>query len=136
MYADRIHVSTSIRVSDDTKRMLERLKRDDETFDELLERLVQNEEPIEIGAWSEEEAERARCREAVPGEFRAVTFLDSSVIIDMLEGVPDVVEAVEERGQPYLTSSLCVFEVVDGRVGSGETDVVAVRQQFGGVRAL
>jgi hypothetical protein len=65
-----------------------------------------------------------------------VTFLDSSVIIDMLEGVPEVVEAVEERGQPYLTSSLCVFEVVDGRVGSGGTDVVGVRQQFGGVRSL
>ena len=29
-----------------------------------------------------------------------------------------------------------MFEVVDGRVGSGETDVVEVRQQFGGVRAL
>ena len=65
-----------------------------------------------------------------------MTFLDSSVIIDMLADVPDIVEAVEERGQPYLTSSLCVFEVVDGRVGSGETDVVEVRQQFGGVRAL
>jgi predicted nucleic acid-binding protein len=65
-----------------------------------------------------------------------VTVLDSSVIIDMLAGVPDVVEAVEARGQPYLTSSLCVFEVVDGRVGSHDTDVVAVRQQFGGVRSL
>lgn len=65
-----------------------------------------------------------------------MTFLDSSVIIAMLEGVPDVVDAVEERGQPYFTSSLCVFEVVDGRVGNGETDVVEVRQQFGGVRAL
>lgn len=65
-----------------------------------------------------------------------MTFLDSSVIIDMLEGVPDTVEAVEERGQPYLTSSLCVFEVVNGALGSGETDVVGVRQQFGGVRAL
>lgn len=54
----------------------------------------------------------------------------------MLEGVSDVVEAVEERGQPYLTSSLCVYEVVDGKVGSGETDVVGVRQQFGGVRAM
>ena len=53
-------MSTSIRVSDDTKRMLERLKREDETFDELLERLVQSEEPIEIGTWSEEEADRAR----------------------------------------------------------------------------
>jgi len=65
-----------------------------------------------------------------------VTFLDSSVIIDMLEGVPDVVEYVEDRGQPYLTSSLCVFEVIDGEVGSGDTDVVGVRQAFGGVRSL
>lgn len=65
-----------------------------------------------------------------------MTVLDSSVIIDMLAGVPEVVEAVEARGQPYLTSSLCVFEVVDGRVGSHDTDVVAVRQQFGGVRSL
>jgi hypothetical protein len=40
--------------------MLERLKRDDETFDELLERLAQSENPIDIGAWSEEDAERAR----------------------------------------------------------------------------
>jgi predicted nucleic acid-binding protein len=65
-----------------------------------------------------------------------VTFLDSSVIIDMLEGVPDVVKYVEDRGQPYLTSSLCVFEVIDGEVGSGDTDVVGVRQVFGGVRSL
>jgi predicted CopG family antitoxin len=40
--------------------MLERLKREDETFDELLERLAQSEQPINIGAWSEEEAENAR----------------------------------------------------------------------------
>ena len=65
-----------------------------------------------------------------------MTFLDSSVIIDMLEGVPDVVEYVEDRGQPYLTSSVCVFEVIDGEVGSESTDIVAVRQEFGGVRAL
>jgi len=65
-----------------------------------------------------------------------VTFLDSSVIIDMLQGVPDVVEYVEDRGQPYLTSSLCVYEVIDGEVGSGQTDVVDVRQEFGGVQAL
>jgi predicted CopG family antitoxin len=55
-----MHMSTSIRVTDDTKRMLERLKRDDETFDELLERLAQSEQPINVGAWSEEEADRAR----------------------------------------------------------------------------
>lgn len=40
--------------------MLESLKKEDETFDELLERLVQNEQPIAIGAWSEEDADRAR----------------------------------------------------------------------------
>ena len=53
-------MSTSIRVSDDTKRKLENLKREDETFDELLERLANAEEPIDIGAWSEDEADRAR----------------------------------------------------------------------------
>ncbi|WP_336134244.1 DUF7557 family protein [Natronomonas amylolytica] len=53
-------MSTSIRVSDDTKEMLERLKREDETFDELLERLAQSEKPINIGAWSEDQADRAR----------------------------------------------------------------------------
>ena len=53
-------MSTSIRVTDDTKAMLESLKREDETFDELLERLAQSEKPINIGAWSEEEAGRAR----------------------------------------------------------------------------
>ena len=65
-----------------------------------------------------------------------MTFLDSTVIIDMLEGIPDVVEYVEDRGQPYLTSSVCVFEVIDGEVGSESTDIVAARQEFGGVRAL
>jgi predicted CopG family antitoxin len=53
-------MSTSIRVSDNTKQMLQSLKRDDETFDELLERLAQSEQPIDIGAWSEEDADRAR----------------------------------------------------------------------------
>lgn len=65
-----------------------------------------------------------------------MTFLDSSVIIDLLEGVPDVVEYIDSRSQPFLTSTICVFEVIDGRVGSGETDVVSVRQDFGGVRSL
>jgi len=53
-------MSTSIRVTDETKRMLESLKQEDETFDELLERLVQSEKPINIGAWSEEQADQAR----------------------------------------------------------------------------
>jgi predicted CopG family antitoxin len=53
-------MSTSIRVTDDTKRMLERLKREDETFDDLLARLARSEQPINVGAWSEEEADSAR----------------------------------------------------------------------------
>ncbi len=65
-----------------------------------------------------------------------MTFLDTSVIIDILGGVPDTVEYVEDRGQPYLTSSLCVFEVLNGKVGGGTTDVVAIRQDFGGVQSL
>ena len=36
------------------------LKREDETFDELFERLAQSERPINIGAWSREKADRAR----------------------------------------------------------------------------
>ena len=60
MYADCIRMSTSIRVTDETKRMLESLKREDETFDELLERLAQKEKPIDVGAWDEEKADRAR----------------------------------------------------------------------------
>ena len=53
-------MSTSLRVSEETKAILERLKREDETFDELLERLATDEQPIHIGAWSEEQADRAR----------------------------------------------------------------------------
>ncbi|MFB6142886.1 MAG: antitoxin VapB family protein [Halorientalis sp.] len=53
-------MSTSIRVSDDTKALLERLKGEDETFDELLHRLASDEQPFNVGAWSSEEADRAR----------------------------------------------------------------------------
>lgn len=53
-------MSTSIRVSDETKAKLDRLKRDDESFDELLERLASDEEPITVGAWDSETAARAR----------------------------------------------------------------------------
>ncbi|WP_135826505.1 PIN domain-containing protein [Halorussus ruber] len=65
-----------------------------------------------------------------------MTFLDSSVIIDMLSGVDSTVEFVQEQGEPYFTSSLCVFEILDGVLGSGSTDVVAARQDFDGVHAL
>ncbi|MWV38551.1 PIN domain-containing protein [Natrialba sp. INN-245] len=65
-----------------------------------------------------------------------MTFLDSSVIIDMLEGIEETVEYVEDQGGPYLTSTICVYEVLEGPLGSGRTDVRAERQRFGGVRAL
>ncbi|AHF99053.1 hypothetical protein HALLA_09385 [Halostagnicola larsenii XH-48] len=53
-------MSTSIRVSNETKAKLDRLKRDDESFDELLERLVNDEKPITVGAWDADTADRAR----------------------------------------------------------------------------
>jgi len=53
-------MSTSLRISDETKDLLERLKREDETYDDLINRLASNEQPINIGAWGEEEAEQAR----------------------------------------------------------------------------
>ena len=51
-----------------------------------------------------------------------MTFLDSSVIIDMLNGVDSTVDFVQEEGEPYLTSSVCVFEVLaDYFDGAGVT---------------
>lgn len=58
-----MHMSTdtSIRVSERTKAKLARQKREGETWDELLDRLAgDDEEPIEVGAWSESDAEKAR----------------------------------------------------------------------------
>lgn len=55
-----MHMSTSIRVSEETKEKLDRLKRDDESFDELLDRLASDEEPIAIGSWDSDTADRAR----------------------------------------------------------------------------
>lgn len=65
-----------------------------------------------------------------------MTFLDSSVIIDLLEGIDETVDFVQSQGKPYLTSSICVYEVLEGPLGSGTTDVVAERQRFGGVHAI
>ena len=53
-------MSTSIRVSEETKEKLDRLKRDDESFDDLLARLASDEEPIDIGSWDSDTAARAR----------------------------------------------------------------------------
>lgn len=64
-----------------------------------------------------------------------MAFLDSSVIIGYLRGDSVVREYVSRR-TPVLTSVVCVYEVVDGRLGSGTTDVTSVRREFDGVRAL
>ena len=54
-------MSTTLRVSDETKAKLEAIKRDDETFDELLDRLTRSERPLEAGAWEgTDKAEAAR----------------------------------------------------------------------------
>ncbi|WP_222914611.1 type II toxin-antitoxin system VapC family toxin [Natrinema sp. SYSU A 869] len=65
-----------------------------------------------------------------------MTFLDSSAIIDMLESVDETVAFVESQDEPYLTSAICVYEVLAGTLGSGETDLRAERQHFGGVHSL
>jgi predicted CopG family antitoxin len=43
-------MSTSIRISEETKAKLEALKRDDETFDELLDRLAVTRTPEDVAA--------------------------------------------------------------------------------------
>jgi predicted nucleic acid-binding protein len=64
-----------------------------------------------------------------------MTFLDTSTIIQYLRG-DDSVRAHIEGREPWLTSTICVFEVINGRLGSGDTDIVGVRQDFAGVQAL
>lgn len=39
---------------------LDRLKREDKTWDEFLERVTATEQPIEADVWSDKEAERAK----------------------------------------------------------------------------
>jgi hypothetical protein len=65
-----------------------------------------------------------------------MAFLDASVIIDYLDGVEPVVEYVDGQ-QQLLTSSLCVYEVLEGEIrSSGGTDLYGARQAFGAVRAV
>jgi predicted nucleic acid-binding protein len=72
------------------------MKRDDETYDELLARLARE--------------------------------TDTSVVIDYLEGREPVVGFVEEEEQ-LLTSTICIYEVLEGEVfGPGQTDMVATRR--------
>ena len=65
-----------------------------------------------------------------------MAFLDSSAIVDYLDEVESVVQYVDE--QPHLlTSSICVYEVLQGEVMSrGPSDVIGARQKFGRVEAV
>ena len=65
-----------------------------------------------------------------------MAFLDSSVIVDYLDDVASVVQYVDE--QPHLlTSSICVYEVLQGEVMSrGPSDVIGARQKFGRVESI
>lgn len=64
-----------------------------------------------------------------------MTFLDSSTIIEYLRANQAVIEYLDER-QPWWTSTICVFEVLNGPAGSPNFDPVEERQAFSGVRAL
>lgn len=56
-----MHMSTSIRVSDETKEKLSRLKRDDESWDDFLDRLANEGAGMNAGVWKgTSKAETAR----------------------------------------------------------------------------
>ena len=64
-----------------------------------------------------------------------MTFLDSSTIIEWLRGNDTVIEHLDGR-QPWWTSTICVFEVLNGPAGTPGFDPVEERQRFGGVEAI
>ncbi|QCW02891.1 PIN domain-containing protein [Natrinema pallidum] len=64
-----------------------------------------------------------------------MTFLDSSTIIEYLRNDRTVIEYLDER-QPWWTSTICVFEVLNGPSGSQDFDPTEERQKFSGVQAL
>ena len=66
-----------------------------------------------------------------------MTFLDSSVIIDYLDNVDEIVEYVDGLETPFRTSSICVYEVLAGEVFSnGETDIEGARRAFSRIQAV
>ena len=64
-----------------------------------------------------------------------MTFLDSSTIIEYLRDNQTVIDYLDKR-EPWWTSTICVFEVLNGPAGMPGFDPVEERQRFGGVRAL
>ncbi|MFB6189674.1 MAG: antitoxin VapB family protein [Halapricum sp.] len=53
-------MGSTIRVSDNTKELLNRLKQESETYDELLSRLARESDTMNPGVWEEEQADAAR----------------------------------------------------------------------------
>ena len=64
-----------------------------------------------------------------------MVFLDSSTIIRYLAGNEAAQEYLDGR-EPWLTSSICVYEVINGRLGTGSTDIMRIRQEFAGAQTL
>jgi predicted nucleic acid-binding protein len=64
-----------------------------------------------------------------------MTFLDSSTIIEYLRDNQTVIDYLDER-KPWWTSTICVFEVLNGPAGKPDFDPIAERQHFGGVQVL
>ena len=64
-----------------------------------------------------------------------MTFLDSSTIIEYLRDNTAVKEYLDER-ESWWTSTICVFEVLNGPTGSPNFDPIEERQKFSGVQAL
>lgn len=64
-----------------------------------------------------------------------MTFLDSSTIIEYLRDNQTVIEYLD-KDEPWWTSTICVFEVLNGPAGEPDFDPIAERQMFGGVEAL
>ena len=59
-----MHMSTSIRVDEDTKERLERLKHESETWSEFLDRLATDAGTMEPGAWADTD-KPDKAREAI-----------------------------------------------------------------------
>jgi len=53
-------MGSTIRVSDNTKELLNRLKQENETYDDLLARLARESNTMNAGVWDDEQAEAAR----------------------------------------------------------------------------
>ena len=64
-----------------------------------------------------------------------MTFLDSSTIIEYLRDDRTVIKYLNER-EPWWTSTICVFEILNGPAGTPNFDPIEERQKFGGIQAL